>query len=241
MKISPNFVKAAHVVVLAASTVFMSSAFAADESVGVRKKMMVIPEGIWNDKADRSYTKIINKAKKAHLLVIDPRLERLMQQMVPHAVAYRPSAAKWEWEIHAQMNGILNASGFPGGKILLNTGLYWNLELTDDELAFVIAHEMSHALLDHNREKVSSSLLLGSLPSYLTNGVSQTWLHEMEADILALVLMENAGLNPKAAETFFNKFERETERRRALNTDQPLMSTDFMKYRRQAIENALAS
>jgi predicted Zn-dependent protease len=212
-----------------------------DNSTADGKKVIVVGEQAWQAQSAKAYKKLINQMKKSRTVVIDPKLQRLMDQMLPHTSVYHPDSSEWQWEINAQLSGVLNASSFAGGKILVNTGMYWQLQLSDDELAFVIAHEMAHALLDHRRKKVAASLFLGSLPTYLSHGVSQTWLHESEADILALELMQHAGMNPQAASTFFEKFQRETERRRQLKADQPLMSGEFMDYRRQIISEALAS
>lgn len=203
------------------------------------RQFSIIPEKIWNERSKKSYKKIIRQAKRNHLLVIDPKLQRIMQKIIPHAQHISLNSAKMEWEIHAYLHGNLNAYAFAGGKILVNTGLYWQLDLTEDELAFVIAHEMAHALLDHSREKMSASLLLGSVPSYLSEGVSQTWLHEKEADLMAVQLMNKAGIGPQAAASFFEKLSRETERRRHIQAKQPLMSNDFMQYRLNAIGTEL--
>ena len=206
-----------------------------------RKQVMMVGEHAWQAQSAKAYKRLMNQMKKSHTLVIDSKLQRVMDKMIPHTLIYHPNASEWQWEINAQLSGVLNASSFAGGKILINTGLYWKLELTEDEIAFVVAHEMAHALLEHSREKISASLFLGSLPTYLSHGISQKWLHEIEADHLALELMRKAGIDANAASTFFEKFANETEHRRHSQVKQPLMSSDFMHYRRQIIASALAS
>ena len=204
-----------------------------------RKQLMLVSENIWNHQAADAYQSTLKKAKNKKLLVSDAKLTAILSKLTPYTAGYNPAAASWDWQINAQLNGNLNAHGFAGGKILLNTGLYWTLNLSEDELAFVIAHEMAHALRQHSREKISASLSFGSLPSYLSEGVSQMWLHEREADIIAMELMKQAGFNHQSAMTFWQKLEHETRRRRAIHSNQPLMNESFLKYRRESIEQYL--
>jgi Zn-dependent protease with chaperone function len=204
-----------------------------------RKQLMLVSENSWHSNATKAYEKNLKQAKSKNVLVIDKRLEKIIQKLIPSTDFYRLGASHWDWKIRAQLNGEMNAYGFASGKILINTGLYWHLNLNDDELAFVIAHEMAHALRDHSREKMSASLLFGSLPTYARYGVSQVWLHEQEADLIALNLMSKANFKPEAALSFWQKYDLESERRRNLKTAQTLMSKDLLQYRIDAIQTFL--
>ena len=61
----------------------------------------------------------------------------------------------YEWEVHLTRNNQVNACCFPGGKIIVYEGLF-SMANTEERLAFVLAHEMAHALLDHGRTKISA-------------------------------------------------------------------------------------
>ena len=114
----------------------------------------------------------------------------------------------------------------PGGKIVVYTGLIKTLNLNDDELASIVGHEISHALKEHSREKMSKVMVQDTVSSILSLlGISKTVTdtanlaynaafampfsrdQESEADKYGLELMYKAGFDPNACVTVMQKMD----------------------------------
>ena len=113
-----------------------------------------------------------------------------------------------------------------GQKIYFTTAL-WNLLKTDDQRAFVIAHEQAHVELNHVTKSGLRRLGLGWLNKIVVQkyGEKSTWValasqsslglldrkfsrkQEYGADDLGLQLMDKAGYNTGAAMQVFRIFE----------------------------------
>ena len=71
----------------------------------------------------------------------------------------------YDWEVHLVNSQIANACCYPGGKIIVYSGIL-NFIQSEEELAFVLSHEVSHALLDHSRTSASVEKTKNSLFSF---------------------------------------------------------------------------
>ena len=129
-------------------------------AVGIeRKQQMLVSEAGRRAGAAQAYAQEVQKARQQGKLNADAaltaRVRRIAQRLIPATSAFRPDAPGWKWEINTLKTKEMNAYAMPGGKIMVYSGLVDRLKLTDAELAAVIGHEISHALREHTRERVS--------------------------------------------------------------------------------------
>lgn len=115
----------------------------------------------------------------------------------------------------------LNAMTAPGGFIYITRALLEALE-SDDEVAFVLGHEIGHVTGDHIRKQLSQAIAGSLLLDILTGRASQlvrigtdimfslyqsgySRQHERDADSRSVRYMKAAGYNPVAAITALKK------------------------------------
>jgi predicted Zn-dependent protease len=202
-------------------------------AVGVgRPQLLTVPAEQVDGAAAARYFKLSGVAGSAGKLNTDPvltaRVKAVAQRLVAEVGAFRPDAAKWRWEVNVFDSDQLNAFCVPGGKIGVYSGLVRRLDLSDDELAAVLGHEIAHALREHTREQVSqadlsstivdviagSGLRYSAVASVLTDFGSVYLVRlpfsrqmESEADLIGLELMARAGYDPRLASNLWRKLQ----------------------------------
>ncbi|WP_410499799.1 M48 family metallopeptidase [Chitinibacter sp. S2-10] len=189
--------------------------------------------------AAASYNETLSKARQKNVLLAanDPmtiRVKKIANRLIPQTGIFRPEAANWEWEVNVEKSPELNAYCMAGGKIMFYSGIIEKLKLTDDEIAQIMGHEISHALREHSRERMSeqytkqlsiqgisiaasilgggkyadltnTALSVGSTAYDLTLALPNSRTHESEADMMGLELAARAGYNPRASVTLWQK------------------------------------
>jgi predicted Zn-dependent protease len=154
------------------------------------------------------------------------KIQEISDRLIAQAIKYRPDSASWRWEVQVINDPkTVNAFCMAGGKMAIYTGMWEQLKATDDELAQVMGHEISHALLDHTRERMSVarstslgvSILgavagVGSAGGQAMDAAAQLAVtlpnsreSEAEADAIGIQLAAHAGYDPKAAVTLWEK------------------------------------
>ena len=202
-------------------------------AVGVdRKQQMLVPSSEIEAGAAQAYEAELKAARDKGVLNTDKaqlnRVTTIAKRIVAATPAFRADAPGWNWQFNVQKTQELNAYCMPGGRIMVYSGLIDGLDLTDAELATVIAHEVAHALREHTRERVSRAygqqLVLSGVAAVtgvsegaanLANMVAQVTFQlpfsrdqESEADTIGLELMARAGYDPRAALTLWTKMNK---------------------------------
>jgi predicted Zn-dependent protease len=208
------------------------------ESEVTRKQFVLLPSFMALSMANEGYQQAKQKAEESNQLNQDVyqlnEIRKISYRLIDEVRYFRPDAKSWNWEINLQSNDQVNAYCMPGGKIMVFTGLLDKAASTNDEIAAVIGHEIAHALREHGRERMSTSLLqqigvLGfaiyisdssnnrAIKNIAVQGVAiGTTLffalpnnreQEREADKIGLELAARAGYNPLAAVSLWRKMD----------------------------------
>jgi predicted Zn-dependent protease len=197
----------------------------------------LVPAADVEKAATQQYHQLLQQAQAKGALAPKghPQLQRLQaisQRLIPHAIAWNERARGWKWEVNLIGSQSINAFCMPGGKIAVFTGIIDKLELTEDELAMVVGHEMAHALREHARERMGKNAVthgaarLGGaviagifgIDPNLTDvvargGASLLTLKfgrgdESEADLVGMEIAARAGYDPRAAVTLWKKMSK---------------------------------
>jgi predicted Zn-dependent protease len=198
--------------------------------VGVdRQQRMAVSEQSIEQASNQQYADLIAKERQKGTLNRNAsqvnRVRTIASRLIQQTAAFRPDAQKWAWEINVLTSAEVNAWCMPGGKIAVYTGLIEKLQVTDDELAAVMGHEISHALREHARERASEQAVAGvgiQILSAVTGvgdlgqqgmefaymgllGLPNSRKHETEADRIGVELAARAGYDPRASVTLWQK------------------------------------
>lgn len=207
-------------------------------NVGVERQqfLSLVSEKDAEEQSTLAYQQTIKDAQAKKLLNTDSketqRVRAIGQRLIAQVGVFRADALKWDWQINVQESKEVNAYCMAGGKIMVYTGLIDQIKPTDDELAAVMGHEISHALREHVREQMSrakvqqmgllgaaalvglstksgdnavKTLALGGAVATVALTLPNSRTAEHEADEIGLELAARAGYNPNAAVTLWQK------------------------------------
>jgi predicted Zn-dependent protease len=161
--------------------------------------------------------KLMLYVRKNYVIIEDPSIANYVEKVGQQIVAEIP-ALPFEFHFYVIEEEVYNAFAGPGGYVFINSGLLAAME-SEEELAGIIAHEVSHVLCHHISEQMqkakkiniatmagvlaaiflgggadtTSALATGSLATGQSLALKYSREHEVEADQVGMKYLVKAG------------------------------------------------
>jgi predicted Zn-dependent protease len=200
-----------------------------------RRTLALLGEGEANAMGAQAYTEMMAQAKlstnASQIALVDRVGKRIAAVTDAHMREEGRPLYEWEFKVIDDPK-TANAFALPGGKVAVYTGI---LPITQDDvgLAVVLGHEIAHAYAQHGRKRVSeqivsqfgfsavdaflggdqasesSKLAMAALGVGYQVGVQLPFSRgdESSADEIGLMLMAEAGYDPRASVPFWQRME----------------------------------
>jgi len=203
-----------------------------------RSQFMIISPQSAVVQSQKAYATTIQGLKKDNKLSDDSRLADRVQgitgRLITTAHEQFPQSRSWNWSVALiDDDETVNAWCMAGGRMAVYTGLFKQLDLTDDEFAQIMGHEIAHALANHTAEQMSRAiaaqiglsainaasegnrgLLTGAqLAAVLALQLPNSRTAESEADAIGLELATLTGYEPTAAVSLWRKMSALSDKR----------------------------
>lgn len=198
---------------------------------GRSQLMLMSPESAIVESA-KAYASTVGELDKQSKLITDKawvkRISDITGRLVTEAIRLQPETRNWDWSVAIIDDPeTLNAWCMAGGRMAIYSGIVTKLKLTDDEIAQIMGHEISHALANHTAERMSRAILMNAgltaaaamtdnnglvltgtaMAAKLALELPNSRTAETEADRIGIELATMAGYKPQAAVSLWQKME----------------------------------
>ncbi len=204
----------------------------ATSPTGRSQLMLVSPEEAISSSREAYVQTLLPLEKEGKIdsnIVTSKRIRLITGRIIAQAIQLYPRTRNWEWSVKVIDDPeTVNAWCMAGGKMAIYTGLIDKLQATDDEIAQVMGHEISHALANHTAERMSVALAtqlgLSGVAAVASNNqykgailsgsslaaataitLPNSRTSESEADQIGIELAARAGYDPRAAVSLWQK------------------------------------
>ena len=201
-----------------------------DALAEIKKSQHAPPTGTPQDPGNSGQF-VLDKAENARVNAIGQRLAAIANTTEIPAGYGNDRVYPFTWHFYIIQEKAVNAFSLPGGQVFINSGLLKDVR-SDDELAGVLGHEMTHSAhhhiqaLSHEQSKMSTAMMAGLLAAILAHVPSQdignlaagaqytelgimntkySQAAERDADHGGTILMAKAGFNPVGMLTFMER------------------------------------
>lgn len=212
--------------------VFLSTLTACSTSPTGRSQLMIVSPKSAIVESEKAYISTMHELDTNKQLLTDPawvnRIRTISGRLISEAVIKYPNTKDWKWSVAIIDDPEnLNAWCMAGGRMAIYSGIVIKLELTDDEIAQIMGHEIAHALANHTAERMSRATLMtaglvvtaqategsqialggAAMAAKLALELPNSRTAESEADRIGIELAARAGYAPEAAVSLWKKME----------------------------------
>lgn len=179
----------------------------------------------------QAFAEVRAKEKVSTDPAVNARIQRIGKR-IAEAVGDRMPNAQWEFVVFDAPETV-NAFALPGGKVGVYTGLI-KIAGSDDELAFVMGHEIAHVTSRHSAQRATAvlgasavgvaldattrnsknhDLILAAYGLGAAGGtLAYSRSHESEADFIGLRYLAYAGYDPHASVAFWQRMATQSKK-----------------------------
>lgn len=159
-------------------------------------------------RGESSIGKSVAKDARKQLPMVDDKLVVDYVNELGQKLAKVSGRNDFQYEFYVVLDDQLNAFALPGGKVFVNAGAIARTD-SEAELAGLIAHELSHAVLSHGFQLIAEGSLIANVTQYVPYGGTVASLFtlnysrdmERQADTLGTRLIASSGY---AADGLYN-------------------------------------
>lgn len=195
-----------------------------------RSQLMIVSPKSAIVESEKAYISTMNDLDTNKQLLTDPawvnRIRTISGRLITEAVIKYPNSKDWKWSVAIiDEPENLNAWCMAGGRMAIYSGIVLKLDLTDDEIAQIMGHEIAHALANHTAERMSRATLMNAglavtaqageaalsgvaMAAQLALELPNSRTAESEADRIGIELAARAGYAPEAAVSLWKKMEK---------------------------------
>lgn len=161
---------------------------------------------------------VADQVKRQLPIVTDPEVRDYVNE-VGHKLAALAGRDEFNYAFEVVMDDSLNAFALPGGKIFIHAGAITN-SYSEAELAGLLGHEISHAVLSHGFQMVTQGNLTASLAAFIpipqvaniaANLIVASYSRDMErqSDILGTKLLSTGNYAADGLHNLMSTLEEE--------------------------------